>query len=112
MEPLTGKKADADKPRMELLDASFLEGIARVLTFGAKKYEDHNWRKGLMTTRTIGACLRHIFAWLRGEDNDEETGENHLLHAACELMFTYWTVMHYKRRDDRWKETANQEITQ
>lgn len=97
-------KNDTDKPRLELLDASFLEGIGRILAFGAKKYEDHNWRKGLKTTRTIGACLRHIFAWLRGEDNDIETGENHLLHAGCELMFTYWTVTRRKKLDDRWKK--------
>lgn len=100
---MRGKKNDAGKPLLELLDPQFIEGVGRILTFGAKKYSAHNWRKGLKTCRTIGAALRHIFAWLRGEDNDPETGENHLLHAGCEIMFTYWTVINRKSLDDRWR---------
>jgi hypothetical protein len=98
-----GIKHDTDKPRMELLDAEFLEGVAQVLTFGAKKYAAHNWRGGLAVSRTIGASLRHIYAFLRGEDLDQETGLHHLLHAGCEIMFTFWTVIHRSDLDDRWR---------
>ena len=98
-----GIKFDSDKPRMELLDPEFLEGVSQVLTFGAKKYDAHNWRAGLSVSRTIGACLRHIFAFIRGEDLDKETGLHHLFHAGCELMFTWWTVTHRSDLDDRYK---------
>jgi hypothetical protein len=98
-----GVKQDADKPMMELLDSKFLIGVSRVLTHGAKKYSAHNWRNGLRISRTMGATLRHIFAFLAGEDNDPETGEHHLLHAGCELMFTYWTVVSKPELDDRYK---------
>jgi hypothetical protein len=33
-----GLKYDGEKPRMDLLDADHLENVAKVLTFGAKKY--------------------------------------------------------------------------
>ena len=39
-----GKKYDANKPRWDLLPLDALEGAADILTFGAKKYSDHNWR--------------------------------------------------------------------
>lgn len=103
---MEAKKNDAGKPRMELLDPGFLEGVSQVLTFGANKYAAHNWRNGLSPTRTIGAALRHIFAWLGGESLDRETGLNHLLHAGCELMFTWWTVTHKPELDDRYQEPS------
>jgi hypothetical protein len=69
-----GTKHDQDKPRMELLSVPFIEGVSQVLAFGAKKYGEHNWRKGISQSRLIGAALRHTFAFLRGEDKDAESG--------------------------------------
>jgi hypothetical protein len=104
---LEGTKHDYGKPRMELLDPAFVEGVAKVLTFGAEKYDAHNWRKGLAPGRTMGAALRHIFAWLRGERYDNETGLHHLLHAGCEIMFSYWTDENKPALDDRYKNDDN-----
>lgn len=98
-----GTKHDSGKPRMELLDRDLIEEIAKVLTFGAQKYDAHNWRKGLVVSRLLGACLRHVFAFLAGEDNDPESGLSHLGHAGCCLMFAMWTVRHKPDLDDRWK---------
>ena len=61
--------------------------IARVLTFGAKKYSSRNWEKGFDYSRTYGALQRHLHAWYKGEDSDPETGLSHLAHAGCCLMF-------------------------
>lgn len=80
-------KEDNEKVRMELLSAVALERTARVLTFGAKKYADHNWRKGFNWSRLLGAAMRHLFAYIRGEDKDPETGFSHLDHLACCVMF-------------------------
>jgi hypothetical protein len=44
----TGTKYDHEKPPMALLDAEFLEGVAKVLGFGANKYAAHNWRNVLL----------------------------------------------------------------
>lgn len=60
---------------------------ARVLAFGAEKYERHNWRKGMRWTRLAAAALRHHDSWQSGEIDDPESGLPHLGHAACCLMF-------------------------
>lgn len=99
----TGLKYDSEKPRMDLLDADFLEGVAQVLTFGAKKYAAHNWRGGIHISRLLAGCYRHIGAFNRGEDTDPESGILHLHHAACCLMFASWILAHKPELDDRYK---------
>lgn len=82
-------KSDSSKNRLELLEPKFIEGIGSVITFGANKYEDNNWKKagGTNEGRIKGALLRHIYAYLDGEKIDPETGKSHLYHAGCNLMF-------------------------
>lgn len=82
-----GKKFDQDKPRMELLSSAAMIEVAKVLGFGAKKYDPWNWAKGISYSRIIGAAMRHMAAWKDGEDKDPESGLNHLAHAMCGLMF-------------------------
>lgn len=82
-----GTKYDQEKTRVELINYGFVEGIARVMTFGAQKYDAWNWSKGISYSRVFAALLRHLFAWYRGEKFDPETGESHLYHAGCCLMF-------------------------
>jgi len=94
-------KYDSDKPRMELLDSYAMEQLAKVLTFGAKKYAAHNWRKGISKSRLIAAALRHIFAYLGGTDKDEETGLSHIAHAMCCCMFLLG-LEHRTDLDDRY----------
>lgn len=99
---ITGKKYDHEKPRMELLSSIALEEIAKVMTFGARKYGDHNWRHGLKWSRVIAALLRHTFAFLNGEDKDSETGLSHLAHAGCCVMFLLEYEKRQKSYDDRY----------
>ncbi len=101
----TGVKHDSDKDPVELLDPLALEGIAKVLAFGAKKYAKHNWRGGLSYTRLIGAALRHTFALLKGEDVDPESGLPHVDHLGCCWMFLSNQMKTRPDMDDRWKET-------
>ena len=94
-------KYDADKPRLDLLDPYAVEQLAKVLTFGAQKYAAHNWRKGLSKSRLIAAALRHIFAYLGGQNTDEETGLSHIAHAMCCCMFILG-LEHRVDLDDRY----------
>lgn len=96
-----GRKDDAGKVRLELLPLESLTEVARVLTFGANKYADHNWRKGFVWSRLIGAALRHTFSFARGEDNDPETGISHLAHATCCLLFLLSFTLTKGGADDR-----------
>lgn len=85
--PLEGRKYDQDKVRMELIPPELLEATAAILTFGAKKYEDRNWEKGMKWSRVFGALMRHLWAWWGGEVEDPETGKSHLWHSACCIAF-------------------------
>ena len=83
-----GRKYDGEKPQLYLLPPKSISEVGKVLTFGAKKYDAHNWRKVEdLQNRYSSAALRHIFAHIDGEELDEETGLSHLAHAICCLMF-------------------------
>ena len=99
----TGVKFDGGKPRMDLLDPDFLAHVAQVLTFGAQKYDAHNWRKGINTSRLIAASYRHLGAINNGEDVDPESGLPHSAHLGCCVMFLDWMLANRKDLDDRWK---------
>jgi hypothetical protein len=98
-----GVKFDGDKLRYDLIPPELLEETARVLTYGAVKYSERNWEKGMAWHRPFGALMRHMWAWWGGEDRDPETGFSHLAHAACCIAF----LITYERRsigtDDRHK---------
>jgi len=104
--PLTeGVKFDAGKARMDLLDPYAVEQLSHVLAFGAQKYAAHNWRMGISKGRLIAAALRHLFAYLGGQDKDDETGLSHVAHAMCCCMFILG-LEHRSDLDDRYKEVS------
>ena len=87
----TFTKYDAGKPRVDLLLPEFLMGMGEILDYGQKKYSDpDNWKKCEDYNRYYAAILRHMLQWKSGEILDSETNKNHLLHAACSLMFLYY----------------------
>ena len=97
-----GAKFDDTKVPMHLLSTPALFGIAEVLGFGAKKYNAWNWSKGIVYSRLFGGIMRHMWAWWWGEDNDPESGLNHLKHAMCGMMFLLTFVMgECQNLDDR-----------
>lgn len=85
---MEGIKYDGEKPKMHLLPPKATLEVAKVLTFGAQKYDEENWRKldNLQSRYTSGA-LRHIFAHIDSETLDTESGLSHLAHAICCLLF-------------------------
>lgn len=96
-------KNDSEKVRLELLSPIALTEIAKVLTFGAKKYADHNWRKGFKWSRLLGAALRHLLAFIGGQDKDPETGLSHLAHLGACIMFLLEHEVTHTSLDDRYK---------
>lgn len=100
---MSAQKFDADKARMELLPPEAMEKVARVFTYGAKKYAPWNFRKGMARTRLLGAALRHLFSWSRGEEQDSESGESHLAHAACCVLMLLDAELLGYGEDDRGK---------
>lgn len=85
-----GTKHDRQKLRWDLLPLEPVQDIVRILTFGAKKYGDNNWREVENgTERYYAAFMRHISRWRQGYRRDKETGRSHLSHALCCLIFLW-----------------------
>ena len=91
------------KPQWSMVDFKSLVDMVRVLEFGAKKYSRDNWKKGLKTTEIVDSMLRHIYAYLDGEDVDPESGINHTGHIMCNAMFLSHMHMFRKDMDTRGK---------
>jgi len=98
-----GSKFNGSKIRPELVDFnSIVMETAKVLTIGAVKYGDNNWKKGLPEEEIVGALLRHFNAFRNGERVDEDTGTDHRANMLCNMMF--WLYLYplksYKVKDN------------
>lgn len=103
-----GTKYDQDKLRYDLVPAILERGVAEVMTFGAKKYGDLNWQKGIRANRIYAAMRRHLDAWWRGEDIDPESGLPHLAHLAANAGM--WLGMPNKESLDNRKGYSHEPI--
>lgn len=75
------------KPMLHLLPPGSLADIARVLEFGAGKYNGPwDWTSGRNWTDHYDAAQRHMMAWLVGDTTDMESGLPHLAHAGARLL--------------------------
>lgn len=85
-----GAKLDAGKPRVGLVVGGFakaLEEVAKVGTYGARKYTDNGWRtvpNGVC--RYTDAMYRHLLYEAQGEQYDPETKLLHAAHAAWNAL--------------------------
>lgn len=83
-----GRKDDAGKPRWSLIPDRGLEEVVKVLTYGARKYGDDNWREVEDGPRRYyDAAMRHLMAYRQGHWTDDESGLPHLAHAVASLLF-------------------------
>jgi hypothetical protein len=83
-----GVKYDNRKADYSLVPPKALDDVVKVLTFGAEKYDRHNWKKlENLEDRYFAAAQRHLWAVMRGETHDPESGEHHYAHALCCIMY-------------------------
>lgn len=103
-----GNKYDEGKVKYQLLPPYALKQVARVLTFGAEKYEENNWQKGIPWTKLMGSLERHYQDFKAGIDMDEESGLYHLAHAAVNalMLLEYYRIR--PELDDRYKPYMSQ----
>lgn len=101
LQPVEGRKDDGGKARHDLLPPEMPDAVAQVLAFGAGKYGERNWEKGMSWGRPFAALMRHMWAWWRGEKADPETGMSHLWHAACCIAFLIAFEQRKTGTDDR-----------
>jgi hypothetical protein len=67
------------------LSPQFLLALAKLVKQGGDKYGEFNWLK-ITTGEHLNHALTHIFEELSGDPSPEE---DHLLNAACRLMFAW-----------------------
>jgi hypothetical protein len=100
-DPNTGAQKGIKLERFDLMPPDALEEIARVYGWGASKYADRNWEKGYNWGWSFAACMRHLWAYWRGEDLDSESGLNHLAHAGWHILTLLTYVIRKIGTDDR-----------
>lgn len=104
-----GTKYDGGKAPLSLIDPYAQMEEARVLLYGAEKYDAFNWRGGIAYSRLLDAALRHIHAFIDGEDADPESGLPHIAHARCNLGFLLRMCLDRPDLDDRYKRKDRRE---
>lgn len=91
------------KVRFSLVPVRAHRAWAEVLTFGAKKYSDDNWRKGLKYRGVLDSLERHLVAFKDGENLDPESRLSHLAHIMCNAGFLIEYLESHPELDDRFK---------
>lgn len=82
------KQFGDSKPAVHLVPPALILEAAIGLQEGAIKYGAYNWRETKIESMTyIAAMLRHLYAYLDGEDQDPESalGKSHLSGVAASL---------------------------
>lgn len=98
-----GSRYNKNKPKWSLVSWSALEPMVKVLEFGAEKYAPWNWTKGLKYTEICESMLRHVYAFLDGENDDKESKLSHVGHILCNAMFLSYMYLFKPEMDDRKK---------
>ena len=82
-----GYKHDGGKLRLDLVPAELIEAVGTVMTHGAEKYGEGNYRK-VEPKRYRAALMRHICKWLNNPfGKDADSGLPHIWHIACNVAF-------------------------
>lgn len=84
----------------DLVPIEAIEAYSRVAEFGAKKYAPWNWAKGLPRMQIAASLIRHLWAYMRGEDCDKESGLAHTDHIVWNAV-TLAHHHHHGMEDDR-----------
>ena len=59
------------KGRWDLLPFRTLQRLAVHFEKGAKRYADRNWEKGIPVGEYLNSCLRHLWKWWLGWDDED-----------------------------------------
>lgn len=65
---------------------NLLSDTSYVVKMGAEKYGHTNYKKGMKFSYCISSFMGHLLKHAQGEDLDEESGYNHLLHCAANML--------------------------
>ena len=90
------------KVPLDLLEPAGNEAISRALEFGAGKYGIRNSVESPIAARVyVAAMMRHLAAWLQGEDHAEDSGVHHLGHVGANVHIALTAIAEGTFIDDR-----------
>lgn len=90
-------RSKLEDERYDLISPYALRRIALTYGEGAKKYSDHNWRKGFPVSSLLNHVLKHLNAYMAGRASPEDE----LAHAAWGLMAIMEQEVTHPELDDR-----------
>lgn len=96
-----GMRHNNGKLRYDLIPQFALQEFVKVLTKGAEKYEDRNWELGMRWSKVVASLKRHLAAFEKGIDYDEESGVLHTAHIMSNAAFLTEYYRIYPQGDDR-----------
>lgn len=122
----TGGQKATKLERFDLIPIGPLTTLAQHYGRGARKYADHQWRKGYEWSKSYSAMQRHLAAFWGGKDLDicsnepdncvreedveyepdtcfNHTGSHHLVAAAWHCFTLLEFVERFPQHDDRYK---------
>lgn len=101
--PATGLRYNQDKPEMSMvLEADkAMAGLSKVLMYGRDKYSRGNWLGGLEHMGIVDCLMRHLTAYVAGENLDEESGLPHVDHVLANALFLSQMTKTRHDLDDR-----------
>lgn len=101
--PVTGLRANTGKPELSMMleAAKAVEGLSRVLMYGRDKYSRGNWLGGLGHMSIVDCLMRHLTAYVSGENLDEESGLPHVDHVLANALFLSQMTKTRHDLDDR-----------
>lgn len=92
----------AKKAPLGYVPAAAVIGPAPAMEIGAIKYGPFNWRAQPVQAMTyVEAALRHLYAWIDGQDDAEDTGISHISHAQAGLAILQDAIMSGNLIDNR-----------
>lgn len=110
VDPSPGEPAMKDKAgKAPVSDVTWelVELLAKVRSYGAEKYSRDNFHLGFPIRDSLDGALRHIFKFLAGIDNDEESGLSHLGHAIANLEHAVLDMTYRPENDNRKKRLTD-----
>lgn len=94
----------AKKVDLSLVPSAGTIQVALCMMNGAQKYGPYNWRnpeKKVGTMTYLAAAMRHLTAYLDGEENASDSNYPHLAHAAASLFVLMDAIATGNNVDDR-----------
>lgn len=92
----------SSKVPLHLVPPSAIHYLALAFKDGAAKYGPYNWREaGVSASVYYAAAMRHLSAWLDGQNESSDAGVHHLAHvmACCAIVLDAESVG--RLNDDR-----------